>query len=47
MISDGKKIYLTGASTIRAFEPKPPGHGKKGQAKDKKGTRRGRDSGHG
>jgi outer membrane protein assembly factor BamB len=28
VISDGRKIYLTGASTIRAFEPKPPGHGK-------------------
>jgi outer membrane protein assembly factor BamB len=36
VISDGKKIYLTGASTIRAFVPKPPGHGnKKGQANNK------------
>ena len=31
VISDGKKIYLTGASTIRAFEPKPPGHGKQAE----------------
>jgi outer membrane protein assembly factor BamB len=28
VISDGEKIYLTGTSTIRAFKPEPPGHGK-------------------
>ena len=29
VISDGQRIYLTGTSTIRAFEPRPPGkHGK-------------------
>jgi outer membrane protein assembly factor BamB len=29
VISDGQRIYLTGYSTIRAFEPRPPGkHGK-------------------
>jgi hypothetical protein len=28
VISDGKKVYLTGTSTIRAFKPEPPGHGK-------------------
>ena len=28
VISEGKKIYLTGYSTIRAFKPKPPGHHK-------------------
>lgn len=29
VISDGHRIYLTGTSTIRAFEPRPPGkHGK-------------------
>ena len=27
VISDGEKIYLTGASTIRAFVPKPAGKG--------------------
>ncbi len=29
VISDGKKIYLTGTSTIRAFKPKPAGSGKR------------------
>jgi outer membrane protein assembly factor BamB len=38
VVSDGKKIYLTGASTIRAFEPKPPRHAK---GKDRK-----KNSGH-
>ena len=28
VISDGQRIYLTGTSTIRAFEPKKPGEGK-------------------
>jgi outer membrane protein assembly factor BamB len=28
VISDGKKVYLTGTSTIRAFKPEPPGHNK-------------------
>jgi outer membrane protein assembly factor BamB len=32
VISDGQRIYLTGASTIRAFEPKPGG-GKGAKAK--------------
>src|SRR5436190_6334176 len=31
VISDGKKLYLTGTSTIRAFKPKPPGHHGKGK----------------
>ena len=26
VISDGKKIYLTGTSTVRAFKPEPRGH---------------------
>jgi hypothetical protein len=35
VISDGQRIYLTGASTIRAFEPKPGGgKGKGGGKKD-------------
>ena len=46
VISDGKKIYLTGASTIRAFVPKPPGHGKKGQTKNKKGHGEGGQGGN-
>jgi outer membrane protein assembly factor BamB len=46
VISDGKKIYLTGASTIRAFEPKPPGHGKKRQTQNKKGQREGGQGGN-
>ncbi len=29
VISDGKKIYLTGTSTIRAFKPRPPGSAKR------------------
>lgn len=29
VISDGKKIYLTGASTVRAFKPEPPRHRKR------------------
>jgi hypothetical protein len=29
VISDGKKIYLTGASTIRAFKPEPPHRSKR------------------
>jgi outer membrane protein assembly factor BamB len=33
VISDGQRIYLTGASTIRAFKPEPPGHGKHGKGK--------------
>ena len=32
VISDGKKIYLTGASTIRAFKPEPPHRSKHGHA---------------
>jgi outer membrane protein assembly factor BamB len=32
VISDGKKIYLTGASTIRAFKPESPHHSKHGRA---------------
>ncbi len=37
VISDGQRIYLTGASTIRAFEPKPSGNkGKASSAKDGK-----------
>ncbi len=31
VISDGKKIYLTGTSTIRAFKPQPPKRGKHGR----------------
>jgi outer membrane protein assembly factor BamB len=31
VISDGNAIYLTGYSTIRAFKPKKPGEGGKGQ----------------
>src|ERR671934_1412951 len=38
VISDGKKIYLTGASTVRAFKPEPPGHRRHGH---------GRGHGHG
>jgi outer membrane protein assembly factor BamB len=30
VISDGKKIYLTGTSTVRAFKPKPRGRHKHG-----------------
>jgi len=40
VISDGKRIYLTGASTIRAFEPKPPGHGKGEHRKKNRGHRK-------
>jgi outer membrane protein assembly factor BamB len=47
VISDGKRIYLTGASTIRAFEPKPARHHKKGNAKQKKGHRKGGQGGNG
>ena len=32
VISDGEKIYLTGASTIRAFKPAPPSHRRGGKA---------------
>jgi len=40
VISDGKKIYLTGASTLRAFKPQPShrGGGKgRGGRKDRGG----------
>jgi outer membrane protein assembly factor BamB len=37
VISDGKKIYLTGTSTIRAFKPKPPGRGKRHREHTKRG----------
>src|SRR3954452_6471419 len=40
VISDGQKIYLTGASTIRAFEPEPPGHGKGEHRKKNRGHRK-------
>jgi outer membrane protein assembly factor BamB len=36
VISDGKRIYLTGTSTIRAFEPRPPGKHGKGLLKAKR-----------
>src|SRR3954451_1713660 len=38
VISDGRRIYLTGTSTIRAFKPRPPGKHGKGliKAKDKR-----------
>jgi outer membrane protein assembly factor BamB len=58
VISDGRRIYLTGTSTIRAFKPEPPGkhkhgHGKKhgggesGKAHAKHGHRGGKHKGHG
>ena len=36
MVSDGQRIYLTGASTIRAFEPKRD-HGKGSKGKGAQG----------
>jgi len=39
VISDGKKVYLTGTSTIRAFKPQPPGHGKHSKRGRGKGKR--------
>jgi outer membrane protein assembly factor BamB len=36
VISDGRRIYLTGYSTIRAFEPRPKGKHGKGLLKPKK-----------
>jgi hypothetical protein len=41
VISDGNRIYLTGTSTVRAFEPRPPGHHgkKKGKGKGKAGAK--------
>ncbi len=43
VISDGKKIYLTGASTIRAFKPKPrhSGRGKDGGGGKGRGGKQG------
>jgi outer membrane protein assembly factor BamB len=38
VISDGKKIYLTGTSTIRAFKPKPPGGGKRNRKRGGNGA---------
>jgi outer membrane protein assembly factor BamB len=49
VISDGKRIYLTGASTIRAFEPKKPTkqgkHGKHSKHAGKKKAGNGRKGG--
>ena len=39
VISDGKKVYLTGTSTIRAFKPEPPGHGKRHKHRRSNGKR--------
>jgi hypothetical protein len=41
VISDGKKIYLIGYSTIRAFKPQPRGGGKR------RGGGKNRAGGHG
>jgi outer membrane protein assembly factor BamB len=40
VISDGKKIYLTGTSTLQAFEPKPR-RGRKGDRQRRDNTRAG------
>jgi outer membrane protein assembly factor BamB len=37
VVSDGKKIYLTGASTIRAFKPEPRGQGKRRNQRGQRG----------
>jgi outer membrane protein assembly factor BamB len=46
VISDGKILYLTGASTIRAFRPKPPHGGKKHGGGGKKSSGAGHQHGH-
>jgi outer membrane protein assembly factor BamB len=37
VVSDGKKIYLTGASTVRAFKPEPSGRKKRHRQRDRRG----------
>src|SRR5215211_889714 len=41
VISDGKRIYLTGTSTIRAFKPVPPGEHQHGNGTKHKGDNQG------
>jgi outer membrane protein assembly factor BamB len=48
VISDGQRIYLTGYSTIRAFEPRPKGpHGKALLKKNQKGSGKNQSKSHG
>jgi outer membrane protein assembly factor BamB len=47
VISDGKRIYLTGTSTIRAFKPVPPGEHQHGHgSKHDGGGKGGKQGGH-
>jgi len=47
VISDGKKIYLTGTSTVRAFKPEPKHRGKRHRGGEKHHRGSGANSGSG